>query len=851
MNALLPSDSLAPLPTPSLLPSAPSKLQPLPLTGSLLSPDQSKSPPTLSPITRPKSRVELEAKTLSSARLDRYEANETESLGSAAFQWMSTLWDSAVGSKQPSVENVRHRTTSSIEGRKILRRMTSSKTHPGVVHDKYRMMILMSDTGGGHRAPAEALAAAIHHQYPGLCEIKIVDIWTDYGVWPFNTFVPGYKYLCDNPQYWGMLYDYTKSKLSQQIISASGYALCGENFRKIFEEFGPHIVCSVHPLCQDVPLKILDELSIPPAPRLPESDAREVGLSAGDVAAELKANSRNSKASLSLSRSGSKEKHRGVPFVTVVTDLAEGHPTWFHPDVDLCFVPSKRVELLALEEHMKAEKIRLYGLLLREAFWQPESRPKNVIRKDLGLMPNHLICLVVGGGDGVGGVARLTIELVRVFGECRDKSFEIIVICGRNETAKRELESKLEKFLLPPSRDHELPSTFVDGVLETKPSYHLQMFGKRGAGEDIRTPEEDFFAAQGLTSDFICEPSYGRPGFSDDAKWLSRSSSCPLLRHEADDEQIDTGITTPCRRRSGQPSILRPSSSFHALAALISPKRSRRIGIHQEPKMLGVTKGDESQPLKRRARRLAQFDHAAIDRFRRSGRLQEQEMPWFSLSRSFHGWWEPSSGSRVVEAMTRPSKMMWYTEQSVLFINDFVFLGDIFTRENNINVHVVVKGFVNNMADWMGASDLIITKAGSGTIAEACTRGLPILLNCYLPGQEEGNVHFVVKGKFGGYSSSPSRIAKAACKLLLDDKKRQEASDRARAAVDPSATSRIADDIIHLMISRSTQNGSSNDQTNNSDVERSQMCANFLTSNDRESGSNIPDGKSDDLPAIF
>jgi hypothetical protein len=30
------------------------------------------------------------------------------------------------------------------------------------------------------------------------------------------------------------------------------------------------------------------------------------------------------------------------------------------------------------------------------------------------------------------------------------------------------------------------------------------------------------------------------------------------------------------------------------------------------------------------------------------------------------------------------------------------------------NVHVVVKGFVKNMDEWMGASDCIVTKAGPG-----------------------------------------------------------------------------------------------------------------------------------------
>ena len=56
-----------------------------------------------------------------------------------------------------------------------------------------------------------------------------------------------------------------------------------------------------------------------------------------------------------------------------------------------------------------------------------------------------------------------------------------------------------------------------------------------------------------------------------------------------------------------------------------------------------------------------------------------------------------------------------------------------------------MKGFVNNMAEFMSACDCIITKAGPGTIAEALISGMPILLNGYIPCQEEGNVSFVLE----------------------------------------------------------------------------------------------------------
>lgn len=56
--------------------------------------------------------------------------------------------------------------------------------------------------------------------------------------------------------------------------------------------------------------------------------------------------------------------------------------------------------------------------------------------------------------------------------------------------------------------------------------------------------------------------------------------------------------------------------------------------------------------------------------------------------------------------------------------------------------HVVAVGFVDNVHEWMGAADVIITKAGPGTIAEALISGLPILLNGNVPCQV-GRVCFV------------------------------------------------------------------------------------------------------------
>ena len=68
---------------------------------------------------------------------------------------------------------------------------------------------------------------------------------------------------------------------------------------------------------------------------------------------------------------------------------------------------------------------------------------------------------------------------------------------------------------------------------------------------------------------------------------------------------------------------------------------------------------------------------------------------------------------------------------------------------SHLRVPARVFGFVNNMPEMMRASDVIVTKAGPGTISEALACQLPIILNGYVPGQEEGNVDYVLQNDVG------------------------------------------------------------------------------------------------------
>lgn len=58
---------------------------------------------------------------------------------------------------------------------------------------------------------------------------------------------------------------------------------------------------------------------------------------------------------------------------------------------------------------------------------------------------------------------------------------------------------------------------------------------------------------------------------------------------------------------------------------------------------------------------------------------------------------------------------------------------------------LIVFEYVNNIEELMEASDLIITKPGGLTTAEALAKGLPLVIVNPIPGQEENNTNYLLK----------------------------------------------------------------------------------------------------------
>ena len=104
----------------------------------------------------------------------------------------------------------------------------------------------------------------------------------------------------------------------------------------------------------------------------------------------------------------------------------------------------------------------------------------------------------------------------------------------------------------------------------------------------------------------------------------------------------------------------------------------------------------------------------------------------------------------------------------------------------------LIYGFVKNMPELMCAADVLITKAGPGTISEAFIAGLPIILYSRLPGQEEGNVLYVIGEGAGTWAPEPGMVVSVIKNWIKHPDRLAETTEASRSLARPEAARQIA-----------------------------------------------------------
>jgi 1,2-diacylglycerol 3-beta-galactosyltransferase len=103
-----------------------------------------------------------------------------------------------------------------------------------------------------------------------------------------------------------------------------------------------------------------------------------------------------------------------------------------------------------------------------------------------------------------------------------------------------------------------------------------------------------------------------------------------------------------------------------------------------------------------------------------------------------------------------------------------------------------IYGFVHEMPDFMRAANILVTKAGPGTISEALNAGLPMILFSRLPGQEDGNVDYVISEGVGVWAPKTSYIVSALHAWITHPKQLELAAEACCQAARPEAAREIA-----------------------------------------------------------
>ncbi len=112
---------------------------------------------------------------------------------------------------------------------------------------------------------------------------------------------------------------------------------------------------------------------------------------------------------------------------------------------------------------------------------------------------------------------------------------------------------------------------------------------------------------------------------------------------------------------------------------------------------------------------------------------------------------------------------------------------------------VYVYGFVRAMPDFMRAADILLTKAGPGTICEALIAGLPLVLYSRLPGQEDGNITYITGHGAGIWAPHHSEVVAAVKFWLNHPDEHARARQACLSLARPDAARQVARQLAELI----------------------------------------------------
>jgi len=253
-----------------------------------------------------------------------------------------------------------------------------------------KILIISSDTGGGHRSAAAAIVAGIESFVKGESYAVRVVRAVEESHHLAAKLVALYNWLLRNKQHW-MKYYYWLINRFRPETREFFHSRSIVYVRSLFQRWCPHIVVSVHPLTQHIFARVLKELGL--ADR--------------------------------------------IPLVTVVTDPYYGFwKGWACDDVTIYLVASDEARRQLIDYGIAPERIKISGMPVHPKFSFPGDDAARIARTALGLDPEKFTVFLNAGWEGGGNIPHIFSELVR--GEL---NVQAIFLAGKNEDLKNEAEA--------------------------------------------------------------------------------------------------------------------------------------------------------------------------------------------------------------------------------------------------------------------------------------------------------------------------------------------------------------------------------------------------------------------------
>ena len=260
-----------------------------------------------------------------------------------------------------------------------------------------KILIISSDTGGGHRSAAQSLAEGLQKFWLGESVAVRVIKAVEESHHITGKLVGAYNWPLRNKQHW-MKYIFWAINRFRPETREFFHRRCIGFCKEIFEKWCPHIVVSVHPLTQHIFARILKELNL----------------------------------------------SNQIPLVTVVTDPCYGFwKGWACNDVSLYLVANDDARRQLIDYGIEPEKIKISGMPVNPKFHEIDEKDAQKARQAFGLDADKFTIFVNAGWIGGGNIPQIFKELVR--GEL---DVQAIFLAGKNESLKKEAEelAKTAKF---------------------------------------------------------------------------------------------------------------------------------------------------------------------------------------------------------------------------------------------------------------------------------------------------------------------------------------------------------------------------------------------------------------------